>query len=271
MPDSSTAELLDEALDTAAELDILEKATTTPDQEKSPDELFWLEDTDGHGTKQPWAQYDDETVKAYALFQFYCSLPRASRSYAAVDVHYDFSGTAGSYANKHEWGDRVLAWDAERDRLYQIEVIEEIQAMGRRQGEQLAQAISATSLPLATLAQKMEDDPEAIEAELSSKSITQLHAMSVKAARGLPNLMASERLARGLPTEITHTVHSGKIEHVHTPDLSEVTEILQGLIAAGSVELVGSTVIDIGEEADAEIELVSPDDTDDETDGLPSP
>ncbi len=269
MTTPDTTDLLDEVLDAAAELDILEKATHTPDQEKSPDELFWLEDTDGHGTKQPWAQYDDETPKAYALFQFYCSLPRASRSYAAVDTHYGFHGTTSSYANKYEWGDRVLAWDAERDRLYQIEVIEEIQAMGRRQGEQLAEAISATSLPLATLAQKMEDDPEAVAAELDSKTITQLHAMSVKAARGLPNLMASERLARGLPTEITHTIHSGKIEHVHTPDLSEVTEILQGLIAAGSVELVGGAIIDVGEEADAEDEFVSPDFTDDETDGIP--
>jgi hypothetical protein len=142
--------------------------------------------------------------------------------------------------------------------------------MGRRHGAQLTEAIEAVAVPLKHLADRIKENPEEVMAELGEKSITQLHSMSVKSASPLSNLMAAERLTRGLPTEITQNLHSGKIEHVHTPDLSEVADILQGLHAAGAIEFVGSPVIDVGEEADAEVESVSEDLSDDETDGLSS-
>ena len=264
------SDLLDKVLDAAIELDGLNGSLTAPDQDKSPDELFWLDPTDAHGVSQPWAQHEDEPAKEYALFQFYLSLPRAKRSYVAVDRHYNLASTASKYAAKHEWPERTLAWDLERDRLYQIEVIEEMQEMGRRHGRKLDQAIEAITLPLVVLAEAIKDDPGAVKAELADKSITQQLNMAIKSARGLPNLMAAERLARGLPTEITANIHSGKIEHVHTPNLSEVADIIQGLHDAGAIELVGGPVIDVGEEAATEIEPVSPDDPDDETDGLSS-
>ncbi len=270
---AQTETLLETTIDKAAELadiDIPDSLTQAPDQVKSPDELFWLDPLDSKGVKQPWARYDDEPAKAFALFQFYCSLPRAKRSYVAVDRHYDLTPTANKCAHKYEWADRTLAWDLERDRLYQIEVVEEMQEMGRRHGKQLTEAIEAVAIPLKHLADRIKKDPDAALAELDEKSITQLHSMSVKSANPLSNLMAAERLARGLPTEITANIISGKVEHVHTPDLSEVADIIQGLHAAGAIEFVGSPVIDVGEEADAEIEPLSEDDPDDETDGLSS-
>jgi len=267
---AQSKDLLDKVLDAAAELDIPDDLLTAPDQTKPSDELFWLDSTKSNGVKQPWAQYDDEPAKAFALFQYYCSLPRARRTYVAVDRHYGLKATANKCAHKYEWADRTLAWDLERDRLYQIEVIEEMQEMGRRHGAQLTEAIEAVVMPLKHLADRIKDDPEEVLAELGEKSITQLHSMSVKSASPLSNLMAAERLARGLPTEITANIHSGKVEHVHTPDLSEVANILQGLHEAGAIEFVRSPVIDIGEEADAEIEPLSEDFTDDETDGLSS-
>ena len=264
-------DLLDVTIDVAAKLDIPDDLAIAPDQIKSPDELFWLEETDAQGVRHLWARYDDEPAKAFALFQFYCSLPRARRSYVAVDRHYDLKDIANRYANKYKWPDRTLAWDLERDRLYQIEVIEEMREMGRRHGQDLSEAIEAVVIPLKFLAGLIEEDPEAVLAELGEKSITQLHSMSVKSASPLSNLMAAERLTRGLPTEITANIHSGKVDHVHTPDLSEVADILQGLHEAGAIEFVRGPIIDIGEEADAEVEPFSEDDPDDETDGLSSP
>ena len=267
---AETGDLLDKVLDAAIGLDVLDDSLVAPDQEKSPDELFWLDPIDERGVTQPWAQYEDEPTKAYALFQFYLSLPRAKRSFKAVDQHYDLDNTANRQAAKYEWPERTLAWDLERDRLYQIEVIEEMQEMGRRHGRKLDQAIEAITLPLVVLAEEIERNPEGVKDELRDKTLTQQLSMAVKSARGLPNLMAAERLARGLPTEITANIHSGKIEHVHTPNLSEVTDILQGLHDAGAIALVGGPTIDVGEEAATEIEHVSQDDADDETDGLSS-
>ncbi len=264
------SDLLDKVLDAAIELDGIDDFLGAPDQDKSPDELFWLDPTDEHGVTQPWAQHDDEPAKAYALFQFYLSLPRAKRSFAAVSRHYGLDHQADRYASRHEWPERTLAWDLERDRLYQIEVIEEMQEMGRRHGRKLDQAIEAITLPLVVLAEEIKRNPEGVKDELRDKSLTQQLNMAIKSARGLPNLMAAERLARGLPTEITANIHSGKIEHVHTPNLSEVADILQGLHDAGAIEFVGGPVIDVGEEAATEIESVSPDDANDETDGLSS-
>lgn len=265
-----TGDLLDQVLDAAIELDDLDAFLVAPDQDKSPDELFWLDPIDAHGATQPWAQYEDESARSYGLFQFYLSLPRAKRSFAAVDRHYDLEKEANRHASKHEWPERTLAWDLERDRLYQIEVIEEMQEMGRRHGRKLDQAIEAITLPLVVLAEAIKDNPGAVKAELADKSITQQLNMAIKSARGLPNLMAAERLARGLPTEITANIHSGKIEHVHTPNLAEVADIIQGLHDAGAIELVGGPVIDVGEEAATEIEPVSPDNADNETDGISS-
>ncbi len=267
---AETGDLLDKVLDAAIELDVLDDALVAPDQEKSADELFWLDPIDAHGVTQPWAQHEDESTKAYALFQFYLSLPRARRSFVAVNKHYGLDQQAYKYAAKHEWPERTLAWDLERDRLYQIEVIEEMQEMGRRHGRKLDQAIEAITLPLVVLAEEIKRNPEGVKDELRGKSLTQQLNMAVKSARGLPNLMAAERLARGLPTEITANIHSGKIEHVHTPNLSEVADILQGLHDAGAIEFVGGPVIDVGEEAATEIEPISRNDADDETDGLSS-
>ena len=259
----------DLALEMAGDLDITEALLPPDPVEPSPDRLVWLDDTNDEGEIQPWAQMTDETPTHYAYFQFYCSLPLAKRTYRQVSDHY----TKGlqyitSVGGKNEWRSRTTAWDLERARLYQIEVWEELQEMGKRHGPILVDAIEAIAIPLQVMAEKMRADPEGVMEELGEKSIVQLHAMSIKSARGLPNLMQTERLVRGLPTEITHNVHSGKVEHVHTPDLSEVAEILQGLHDAGSLGLNGSAVIDVESEAATEDQPIHQDNTDDEANSL---
>ena len=259
----------DTALADAADLD-LESALVTPDQdEPSPERLVWLDDTNDEGEIQPWAQLEDESNSDSLYFQYYCSLPQSKRTFKAVSVHYNRSQLHTAPHN-HDWLTRVAAWDLERSRLYQIEVWEELQDMGRRHGPILVDAIEAAAIPLQVMAERMRADPEGVMAELGEKNLVQLHAMSIKSARALPTLMQTERLVRGLPTEITQNIHSGKVEHVHTPDLSEVVEILQGLHAAGSLQLDGSPIIDVGSEADTEVQQVREDDPDDEAISLPS-
>ena len=259
----------DTALTEAADLD-LEAALVTPDTvEPHPERLVWLDDTDDDGNAQPWAQMTDERDKDYAMFQLYCSLNLTKRSYKAVANHYG-RDTLHTIPKDNDWPARITAWDNERARIYQIEVWEELQDMGRRHGPILKDAIEAIAIPLQVMAERMRANPEAVMEELGEKNLVQLHAMSIKSARALPNMMQTERLVRGLPTEITQNIHSGKVEHVHTPDLSEVVEILQGLHAAGSIQLDGSTVIDVGSEADIEIQPIRQDDPDDEAISLPS-
>ena len=259
----------DDAVTDAATLDVA-SALVPPDQsDPSPDRLVWLDDVDDEGTTQPWAQLEDETDSHYAHFQYYCSLPLAKRTYQATANHYGRS-TMSAIPKTNDWSTRVAAWDAERARIYQIEVWEELQEMGRRHGPILKDAIEGIALPLQALAKLSRDNPGAVMEELGSKGVTQLLNLGIKSSRAIPNLMQTERLVRGLPTEITHNVHSGKVEHVHTPDLSEVEEIIQGLHAAGSLQLDGDAIIDVGEEADTTVEQIHEDDPDDQTDSLSS-
>lgn len=257
------------ALDTAEQIDP-DEMVYAPDIVLETDPMPVMDDHDEAGNPRPWAQQADESARAYALFQKYLSQPRSGRTQAAVARHYDLnSSSVSSLASKYEWTRRARAWDEERDRIYQAGVIERMREMGERHGDKLERAIEALSLPLEVMADRIKTNPEAVRAELDEKSITQLHALAIKSARALPNMMQTERLARGLPTEITQNIHSGTVEHVHTPDLSEVATILQGLHDAGAIQFDGGRVIDIGEITDAETEPVHPDEADAETDGLP--
>jgi len=261
----------DTALTDAANLDLPAELAAPEPVEPHPERLVWLDDYDDEGVRQPWARMDGEDESHYAFFQFYCSLPSTRRTYTAIANHYKKNAdNVSKIARENGWKERVAAWDDERNRIYQLEVFEELQDMGKRHGPILKDAIEAIAIPLQVMAEKMRADPEQVMEELGQKNLTQLHAMSIKSARALPNMMQTERLVRGLPTEITANIHSGKVEHVHTPDLSEVATILQGLHDAGAIGIDGGRIIDTTEVVDAADEQVHPDGPDDETDGLPS-
>lgn len=256
MPDP-TPDLVDQLIDAAAELDIPAEA---PDPAISPDEPIYLDTHDIEGNPMPWAQQKDESDRDYALFVYYLSLPRHKRTFAEVARHYDLKPSSAQRAAKqHNWLKRSRAWDTERDVIYQQEVFDRMREMGERHGNILERSIMAMALPLEAMAQRMEEDPEGVAAELGEKSIVQLHNLAIKSARALPNMMQTERLARGLPTEITQNIHSGQIEHVYNPDISEIAEILRGLHDAGAIQFDGAGAITTGEIVDAEVEPVYPD------------
>jgi hypothetical protein len=260
----------DDALTDAADLDLPAMLEPPQPDEAHPERPVWLDPIDDDGQPHPWAQQDDEHDNHYAYFQFYCSLSPAKRTYAEVARHYD-RPNLHTIPKDNDWPTRVAAWDAERARIYQLEVFEELQEMGERQGNILKDSIEAIAIPLQVMAEKMRANPEAVMEELGEKNLTQLHSMAIKSARALPNMMQTERLVRGLPTEITANIHSGKVEHVHSPNLEEVSAILQGLHDAGAIQLDGGAIIDVDEELDAADESVHQDYADAETDGLPPP
>jgi len=260
LPENS-ADLMRLGLEVANEVH-LERDMTTPDIEIDPDNEPWLDAEDTHGNPQLWAQQPDESARAYALFRYYCSMPRIERSYVGADRHYGIKPAASKYANKYSWPERVAAWDLERDRIYQSRVLEKLREVGERQGDILGAAIEAVAIVYKPMIDRIENDPEGVSEELAEKSIIQQHGMAMKASRVLPNLMAAERLAVGLPTQITQNVHTGKIEHVHTPDLDAVADILAGLNQAGAFDTDTDRVIDVGEVAGDEAEPLPEDDTD---------
>jgi hypothetical protein len=274
MPDESDAttaaiDAYELALATADDLEP-DEMIHAPDMKLNIDPLPDMDDHDEAGNPKPWAQKENETPRAYALFMAYLSQPRSNRTQAAVARHYKItSASVSATASRHGWGLRARKWDEERDRIYQAEVFDRMREMGERHGNKLEKAIDAIALPLEIMADRIQEDPEGVAAQLGEKSITQLHNMAIQSARALPNLMTTERLARGLPTEITANVHSGTIEHVYTPDISDLATILQGLVDAGAIAVDAGTIIDATAIVDAEVEPVHSDETYGETDGLP--
>ncbi len=254
------ADIMRLGLAAAEDIDI-ENALATPDIDIDPDDEPWLHAEDAHGNPQPWAQQAEEPARSYALFRYYCSMPRAERSYAGADRRYKVH-SASKYAKQHNWPERVAAWDLERDRIYQSRVVEKLREVGERQGAILGAAIESVAIVYKPIVDRLENDPESVMEELGEKSLLQLHGMAMKASRVLPNLMAGERLAVGLPTQITQNVHTGKVEHVHTPDLDAVVEILTGLSQAGAFNVDSSGVIDTVEVVGDEDQPLPEDDPD---------
>jgi len=258
-------ESISDAIDSAlAATDDFPDDHAAPSADLTDDALLPVMDThDEAGNPNPWAQLDTESPRAYALFRAYLSQPRSERTQTAVARRFDIStASVSSTAGKYEWTLRARKWDEARDRIYQAQVLDKMREMGERHGDKLERAIEAIAAPLEAMASRIEKNPDAVMAELEDKDIAYLHNLAVKSARALPQLMQTERLARGLPTEITANIHSGVVEHVHTPDLSEVATILQGLADAGAIQLNGGRIIDVGEVADAESEPVHSDEAD---------
>ena len=89
---------------------------------------------------EPWEMQPTDTVKSFEAFQVYRDLGK-TRSLPQVAEKLSKSETIiKRWSAKHNWQERIAAWEAEQDRLIRIELTKDIGAMRKRHAD-LAEAI----------------------------------------------------------------------------------------------------------------------------------
>jgi len=220
---------------------------------------------------EPWDRQPDESDYMWDLFKHYRDdgLKRSYRKtqewvMANRDLWADSKKVKAKlshtkpnisdYSRKHNWRERVFKFDAEQERLYQIERSVAIREMADRHAVNIVEAIEMLMVPTRALSHAMESDPEFL-AKLSTTNANKLVAMVTSASRTIPGLMSAERLARGMPTEIV----GGIVEHhiVDAVERDQIGEILAILGQAGVLDDGGGDS-GPGEIVDAEVVEVHP-------------
>lgn len=201
---------------------------------------------------EPWGRMEEETDRDYELFSHYLA-SGLGRTYGKTARHFQISQPYISQrARKHDWPDRVKAWDDYRERVYTSLVIEKTKKMAEEHAGIAAKGIAALSIVFDEILHRA-DDPELMKLELSEMSTRALFTLADKAARALPNLMGAERLSRGLPTELTAEVQvkENRVTIQTTEELSEIINGLQQVLDTGADE----DYVDVeGEEMEGEEE-----------------
>lgn len=221
-----------------------------------------------NGYQDPWDRLPNETDYMWNLFLHYreSGLQRSLKKTAQYVIDNDLrsknrtkkgtdkSFVVDAYSTQYKWRSRCLAYDNEQERLYQLARSEAIRAMVSRHEEVIENAISGLMAPIEALNRAMSQDSEFVNS-LSKTDAKKLIDLSNRAARTIPSLMAAERLARGMPTEIV----GGVVEHqvVVSVERNQIGEILAILGQAGVLN-VGDPGGGVGEIVDAEVVDVHP-------------
>ena len=81
---------------------------------------------------EPWERLPTDTTKSFEAFQVYRDMGK-DRSLMKVAAELSKSYTILSrWSAKHNWVERIQAWEAEQDRLIRIELAKDIGAMRKR-------------------------------------------------------------------------------------------------------------------------------------------
>lgn len=152
-------------------------------------------------------------------------------------------------SSRFRWRERVFAYDQEQERLYQLARSEAIREMAHRHEGIVEKAIDGLMVPIEALYEAIQTDPDFVKS-LSKTDAKKLIDLANRSSRTIPSLMAAERLARGMPTEIV----GGVVEHqvIHSVDRNQIAEVLRTLGEAGVLN-VGGTDSFVGEIVDAEV------------------
>lgn len=216
--------------------------------------------------KSPWERLDTETDYKWSLFRHYRD-SGPQRSFKKTAKHFRKNsdqwddldedrdvGRMGKQSVKTHWADRVLAFDKDQERLYQLARSEAIRDMVQRHEGIIEEAIEALMVPVKALSLAIKTDPDFIR-KLSKINKNKLIDLTNRTMRTIPNLMSAERLSRDMPTEIV----GGVVEHqvVHSVDRDQIGEVLAVLGEAGVLH-VGGSDSDFGEVVDAEVVEVHP-------------
>lgn len=170
----------------------------------------------------PWDMRKTETTASYSGFCVYRDLGPTRTTAAAVEVigrRPEYVQQLQVWSAKHDWVDRVRAWDQKQDRTKQEAHRLESVRMGRRQARQAANVQEVLSLPVRAIARKIEQaakeagaDPSNTAAALDALAklpFPELLRMVTMAAVPIERMAKLERLVTGETTE--QVGHSGAV------------------------------------------------------------
>lgn len=122
---------------------------------------------------KPWEMQETDTPKSWEAFQVYRDLGK-TRSLKKVAEQLQKSETIiGRWSGKHNWQERIAAWEVEQDRLIRIELTKDIGAMRKRH----ADMASAMLLKAAVALKKIPDD------EIKASDISRMVEVATKLER----------------------------------------------------------------------------------------
>jgi len=216
----------------------------------------------------PWERQPGETNAPWFAFERFRDLGRG-RSLEELVNHPDTNQTLNTlyvYSGKNSWASRVSAFDDYIRRIEQEEYYRETRLMARKHAQQASDTAEALMAPVIALQKRLDQNPEAVMAELDDQTVGKLIAQVQASARVLQPIMNAERLAQGLPTEITE----GREDHVISIDGASVDTISGILQSLEETNLLAHFLGEgaTGEVVDAEIVEVDPGGPPPEADGF---
>lgn len=200
---------------------------------------------DSTGENEAWYQIDGETDRQYELFTAFLSLGMGRTKQEVADK----MAVTGTYVRKvgsdFDWNARARAYDQWRQRIWSATIAEKTMEMASRHGDIAAKGIKQ----LAMAFEAAEAKGASMLEELSALGAKELYRYMRDAARAIPALMNAERLAIGMPTEITQnqTVSSHEVIIQTTDELAEMIGNLNAVIRDRG--LPDPVVVDVGSRA----------------------
>lgn len=174
--------------------------------------------------RDPWDRLPGESDAAWEAFILFRDMG-LSRSLPQVAQRLRKSRQLmHRWSARHDWNRRAATWDEAQDRVRTQEALDAqrdaVRQMFERHGQQLSAVVAALTQPAIAFLRRMQQ-PGAAD-ELQSLNLLELLPLVRQSAALLPNVMAAERLARGLPLRL-----SGFVED---EDAGEQDDIARGLM-----------------------------------------
>lgn len=121
---------------------------------------------------QPWEMQSTDTPKSWEAFVVYRDMEKRSLAKVADKLGKSIK-LIERWSQKHNWVERVAAWDEEKDRLIRIELTKDIGAMRKRHADLAA----AMLVKAARAMQKIPDD------EIKASDISRMIETATKLER----------------------------------------------------------------------------------------
>lgn len=251
---------LDTALKSAADFDPWDLVETDHELPHLPPDMFTAptrppEDSAfaplpgaDHATPPPWFRDVNrgESTAQHNAFRHYLALgPQRTLRAAAEEMDASYKSIS-NLAKTFDWATRATAFDAYTDEQYEKTLLARVRSMAERHATIFSNALSGLSVAFKPLLEN-----EYLADELSALSAKDRLRLATQAAKAMPALAAAERLALGMPTEITEK-HETKVVRAEM-SLDDLKGVLGGLMEAGVLEKESSLAREKAEIIDVEV------------------
>ena len=204
---------------------------------------------------EPWGRRSDETDTEYKYFLAYRA-QGFGRQLQGVCTRFNVSRIhIGEIAKRNEWHARAVAWDIERERVYTQEMLNGTREMARKHVRIAERGLKVLASVFDEVDTRLED-PDFVT-QLKKIPPKALITLAQRSAAVVPNLMAAERLARNLPTDI-HEVRSTQDEPHTIEELAELVFALAAVLPEQPGIIEGTVIED---DAGRTVEIPASDDT----------